>query len=88
MNSLAQHLDWLALVVGAVGSLLWAHNGPSARYAAVWWLCSSLLWVAFAWLQGLAALGIRDLLGVAITLYGSYRWLQPRPPAVAGARPR
>jgi hypothetical protein len=44
-------------------------------------LSSSLLWVAFAWLQGLAALGLRDLLGVAITLYGSYRWL-------AGARPR
>jgi hypothetical protein len=81
MNSLAQHLDWIALVVGAVGSLLWAHNGRSAKYAAVWWLGSSLLWIAFAWLHGMTALGLRDLLGVGIALYGSYRWLQPRRPA-------
>ena len=78
MDKLANHLDWMALVVGAVGSLLWAHNGRSARYASVWWLSSSLLWVAYAWLHGLPALGMRDTLGVGTTLYGCYRWLQPR----------
>jgi hypothetical protein len=90
MNSLAHHLDWIALAVGAVGSLLWAHNGRSAKYAAVWWLVSSLLWIAFAWLHGLPALGIRDLLGVGVALYGSYRWLQPRrptPTSAAGGAP-
>ena len=88
MNSLASHLDWIALVVGAVGSLLWAHNGRAAKYAAVWWLGSSLLWIAFAWLHGLPALGIRDLLGVVIALYGSYRWLQPRStPSGGGGAP-
>lgn len=83
MNYLAGHLDWIALLVGGIGSLLWAHNGPSAKYASVWWLCSSLLWVGFAWLHGLAALGLRDLLSVCVTLYGCYRWLQPRKPVAA-----
>jgi hypothetical protein len=77
MAAVIVHLDWLALLVGAVGSFLWAHNGPSAKYASVWWLFSSLLWVVFAWLNGLAALGVRDVLGVGLTLYGCYRWLQP-----------
>lgn len=83
---LANHLDWLALVVGAIGSLHWAHNGPSAKYASVCWLFSSLLWVVFAWRSGLLALGARDILGVAVTLYGCYRWLQPRKPARATAQ--
>ncbi len=77
---LANYIDWLALVVGALGSLLWAHNGPAAKYASVCWLFSSLLWVAFAWRSGLPPLGARDLRGVAVTLYGCYRWLQPRQP--------
>jgi hypothetical protein len=80
MNPLVNHLDWMALLVGAIGSFLWAHNGPSAKYASVWWLCSSVLWIVFAWLHGLAALGARDFLGVCVTLYGCYRWLQPRKP--------
>jgi hypothetical protein len=80
----ATHLDWIALLFGAIGSLLWAHNGRSAKYAALWWLLSSLLWMAFAWLNGLPALGMRDAVSVAATLYGCYRWLQPRNPVAAG----
>jgi nicotinamide riboside transporter PnuC len=78
MQILANHLDWLALVLGAIGSVLWAHNGRRAKYASVWWLVSSLLWIVFAWLNGLPALGLRDVLGVSVALYGCYRWLQPR----------
>lgn len=74
----ANHLDWLALLFGAIGSLLWAHNGRGAKYAALWWLLSSLLWIAFAWLNDLPALGARDALTIAATLYGCWRWLQPR----------
>ena len=77
MIALTHHLDWMALLVGAVGSFLWAHNGRGAKYASVWWLVSSLMWVVFAWLQGLPALGARDALGVSSTLYGCFRWLQP-----------
>jgi hypothetical protein len=83
MDLLTNHLDWMALVVGAVGSLLWAHNGPSAKYASLWWLLSSILWVVFAWIQGLPALGLRDAVGVGSTLYGCYRWLQPLKPVRA-----
>ena len=81
---LANHLDWLALVVGAIGSFLWAHNGQSAKYASVWWLLSSVLWIVFAWLHGLTALGMRDVLGVSTTLYGCYRWLPP-PKSISAA---
>ena len=77
MDLLANQLDWIALLVGAVGSLLWAHNGRSAKYASIWWLFSSVLWVAFAWVHGLPALGARDAIGVGSTLYGCFRWLQP-----------
>lgn len=72
-----QHLDWIALALGAIGSLLWAHNGPRAKYAALWWLASSLLWIAFAWAKGLPALGMRDVIGVSTTLYGCWRWMRP-----------
>lgn len=78
MAVLIDHLDWIALVVGAVGSFLWAHNGRCAKYASLWWLGASLLWIAFASTRGLPALGMRDLLGVATTLYGCWRWLLPR----------
>ena len=79
MIELTNHLDWIALVVGAVGSFTWAHNGRSAKYASVWWFFSSLLWVMFAWVKGLPALGMRDALGLSTTLYGCYRWLPVRP---------
>lgn len=78
MELFVNHLDWLALAVGAVGSFLWAHNGESAKHASLWWLVSSLLWIAFAWLHGMPALGVRDMLGIATAAYGCYRWRQPR----------
>lgn len=86
LTFLVNHLDWMAMVVGAVGTLLWAHNGRSARWAAAWWLTSSLLWLSFAWAKGLPALGARDLLSTTLYLYGGWRWLmKPRPAAVAAA---
>jgi hypothetical protein len=84
MTELANHLDWIALAVGAVGSFTWAHNGRSAKYASVWWFFSSLLWVMFAWVKGLPALGMRDALGLSTTLYGCYRWLPSRRPTGIG----
>lgn len=78
MNFLAVHLDWVALAIGAVGSFLWAHNGEWSKHASVWWLASSVLWIVFAWLNGMPALGVRDVLGIAAAVYGCYRWRRPR----------
>lgn len=78
MQNLLQYLDWPALVVGTIGTILWAHNGRGAKYAAVWWLVSSLLWMLFAYGKGLPALGTRDLISVVLYLYGGYRWLFPK----------
>lgn len=71
-------LDWLALATGTIGTVLWAHNGQWARWAAVWWLASSFLWVAFAWKSGLAALGVRDFISICLYMYGAWRWIRPR----------
>lgn len=85
---LAIHLDWIALALGAIGSILWAHNGAGARYACLWWLASSLAWIAFAWIEGLPALGLRDGIGVGTTVYGCYRWMLPARPAPVASRLR
>lgn len=87
MNLLLSYLDWLALSMGTIGTILWAHNGRGAKYAAGWWLASSLLWMAFAYLKGLPALGTRDLLSVLLYLYGGYRWLLRKPEKSSGSTP-
>lgn len=84
MTNLLAYLDWLALLVGTIGTVLWAHNGKLAKYAAVWWLVSSVLWMLFAYLKGLPALASRDLISVLLYLYGGYRWLKPRTEKKAG----
>ncbi|MCC5612417.1 hypothetical protein LC612_38355 [Nostoc sp. CHAB 5834] len=75
MQLLLNHLDWLALAIGTIGTCLWAHNGKGAKYAAVFWMVSSLLWMTFAYFKGLPALGARDLISVLLYAYGGYRWL-------------
>ena len=79
MDAITPYLDWLALAVGTVGTVLWTHNGRLAKYAAVWWLASSVLWVIYSWLKGLPALGARDFISVGLYLYGGWRWMRPKP---------
>lgn len=78
MTLLTDYLDWLALAVGTIGTVLWAHNGAWAKYAAFWWLASSLLWIGYAYLKGLPALGARDLISVTLYIYGGWRWVLQR----------
>lgn len=78
MDISALHLDWIALALGTVGTVLWAHAGKQARWAAVWWLASSVVWIAYAYAMGLPALGLRDCLSVVLYLYGAWRWLMAR----------
>jgi hypothetical protein len=70
-------IQWFAFVVGTAGSLLWAHNGPWAKYAGAFWLVASLLWVWFAGLSGMPGLAARDLVGIGVTSWGAWRWLSP-----------
>lgn len=71
------NLDSIGLVVGTLGTIFWAHNGKMAKYAAVLWFFSSVLWILFAWKNHLTALGARDAISVSLYLYGGYRWLRP-----------
>jgi hypothetical protein len=75
METFIHALDWAALGVGTIGTILWAHNGKWAKYAAIWWLASSILWIWYASLNNLAALGARDLISVSLYVYGGWRWL-------------
>jgi hypothetical protein len=84
MDFIIANLDWIALAIGTVGSFLWAQNGESAKYASLWWLCSSLLWIAVSYVKGLPAVGARDMIGVSMNLYGGWRWLaHPKPNGMA-----
>lgn len=69
------HLDWVALAIGTTGTILWSQNGRFSKWAAVWWLVSSFFWVAFSWMHGLPALGLRDLISILLYVYGAWRWL-------------
>ena len=80
-----QYLDWAALAVGTIGTILWAHNGAWAKHAAVWWLASSCLWAWFAYANGLPALGIRDAISILLSVYGAWRWRSSTPPPPAPA---
>lgn len=77
-----EYIDWLALALGTIGTVIWAHNGSWSRYAAVLWLASSILWLIYAWLNGLPALGGRDAISIALYVYGGYRWLKNTDPPI------
>ena len=68
------NFDWMALLIGAVGTILWAHNGKLSKYAALLWFFSSIFWVVYAYFESKAALGARDFISVLLYLYGAYRW--------------
>lgn len=70
-----EYCDYIALILGIVGTLVWAHNGRWVKYAAPFWLVSSLLWMLFALHNDLTALGARDFISLLLYLYGWRRWL-------------
>lgn len=67
--------DYLALTVGTIGTILWAHNGKWTHYAAIFWFISSILWIVFAYTHDLPALSIRDAISIVLYLYGAWRWI-------------
>lgn len=79
MSSLISlNLDWVALCIGTLGTVLWAHNGKSASYAGVLWFVSAMIWIAYAYLNRLPALGSRDIINVLLYIYGAYRGLSKK----------
>lgn len=75
MNFESLSFDWIALIIGTIGTVLWAHNGNLSKYAAVLWFFSSIFWIAYAYFESQTALGFRDFISVLLYLYGAYRWL-------------
>jgi hypothetical protein len=75
VTSFPDLIQWLAFGIGAFGSLLWAHNGRWSKYAGLFWLAGSLLWIWFAHLSGMPGLAARDAIAVLTTAWGTWRWL-------------
>ncbi len=78
LNLIISKLDWLALIIGTIGTILWSHNGKSAKYAAVLWFISSIIWVIYAYLNNLPTLGMRDAISISLYIYGMIKWMKPK----------
>lgn len=72
---LAEHLDTGALLLGLVGSVLWAQNGRFVKYVSLFWMVSSVLWIMYASAAHLPAVALNHVANLCLNLYGCKRWL-------------
>jgi hypothetical protein len=72
-------LEWSAFALGTIGTIFWAAGFKwGGRSIEGWfWLGSSLLWILFASMNNHAGLAARDLLGVALYVFGIFKSFQP-----------
>lgn len=69
------YLDWAAVAAGMIGTALWAHKGPWAKWASAWWFASSALWLVFAWQHQLLALALEMAATLGLVGYGLWTWV-------------
>lgn len=62
-------IEWLALIIGTIGTILWS-IGWNQLTVSILWLLSSLLWIVFALSNEHYALTARDMLGVFLYIIG------------------
>lgn len=67
--TIAAYLEWLALAIGTVCTAMWALNKHQLMVSLLW-ICSSLLWILFAYFNGHHGLAARDILGLLIYAIG------------------
>ncbi len=68
-------IEWVALIVGTTGTVIWS-LGKNQLIVSVCWLVSSLLWIWFAILNGHDGLTMRDSIGVIMYLIGIRTYLK------------
>lgn len=67
MNS--EMIEWAAVGIGSLGTILWA-LGKNQLVIALLWTISSLLWIAFAIAHGHAGLTLRDVISFGLSALG------------------
>ncbi|MBK4735888.1 hypothetical protein [Noviherbaspirillum pedocola] len=72
---MGNYFDTGALLFGFVGSTLWAQNGRFVRYVSIFWMVSSMLWIAYALSAHLPAVGLNHVVNLGLNLYGCRKWL-------------
>jgi hypothetical protein len=82
------HLDTVGLIVGTAGSFLWAQNGKYMRYCVVFWVVSSLLWLAFAIDRSMPTLFLSNCINLAIHAYSARAWFAARTKSLASCSAR
>lgn len=83
---LIDHLDTVGLIVGTAGSFLWAQNGKYMCYCVVFWVVSSLLWLAFAIDRSMPTLFLSNCINLAIHAYSVRAWFAARTKSLATCR--
>jgi len=68
-------LEYSALIIGLAGTALWSIK-KHPLLVAVLWLISSLIWIAFAQVNGHTGLTIRDAVGVTLCILAIWNHLK------------
>jgi hypothetical protein len=66
-------LEWTALSIGTVGTIMWSLNKNQLVVSSLW-LVSSLMWIVFAQFNGHYGLTVRDALGVFMYATGIWTY--------------
>jgi len=69
-------LEWSGCAMAMSGSLLVALHNRASRWGWISYLCSNLVWSAFALVTGTYGLFVQQLGFTATSLYGLYRHTQ------------
>ena len=75
MLNLSNILEYSALIIGTLGTILWA-MGKSQILVSILWLVSALIWIGFSLLNGHDGLAIRDVFGVLMYSIGIRTYLK------------
>lgn len=66
-------LEWTALGIGTIGTVLWS-LGKNQLLVSILWMVSSLLWIVFSFSNDHYALTARDILGVSLYAMGIHTY--------------
>lgn len=68
-------IEWIAVIVGMCGNLLWSTNSKYSKWSAPLWFIGSLLWIWFAIYNKHAGLATSNVVSASVYFFGIWRWI-------------
>jgi len=68
-------LEWSAVIMGTIGTIIWASKSKYSKYCGIIWIVGSFLWVIFALRNKHFGLAINNLVYILLYSYGIYKWV-------------